>query len=76
MTNLKFFKITKKRNFGPFMASFATKIVLKCDRTSHGRKRAARTSHARFKMLFARTSHTCECARTCACANLISQLTV
>ena len=33
------------------------------------------TSHARFKSLFARTSHTCGCARTCACANFISQLT-
>ena len=28
----------------------------------------ARTSHARFKSLFARTAHTCQCARTCACA--------
>jgi hypothetical protein len=47
-----------------------------CDRTSHTLKRAARTSHARSKMFFARTSHICECARTCACAIFFSQLTV
>ena len=35
----------------------------------------ARTSHAHFESLFARTSHTCVGARTCACANFISQLT-
>ena len=32
-------------------------------------------THAHFESLFARTLHTCERARACACANLISQLT-
>ena len=36
----------------------------------------ARTSHTSFKPCFARTSHTCVCARTCACAIFFSQLTV
>ena len=41
------------------------KCVLKC---ANVRSEIVRTPHARFKMFFARTSHTCECARTCACA--------
>jgi hypothetical protein len=69
MTNLKFFKITKKRNFGPFMASFATKSVLKCNRTSHGRKRAARTHIAHtFQSAFrTHVAHVRVCAHVCVC---------
>ena len=36
----------------------------------------SRTSHAHSRMLFARTLHTWECARTCARTNFFLQLTV
>ena len=54
----------------PFLVRFVPKSVQKCDRTSHARKRAARThiSHT-FQNGFCthtcdRTSHVCVCART------------
>ena len=51
------------------MASFATKSVLKCDRTSHGRKRAARTHIARTFQNAFRThiAHVRVCAHVCVC---------
>ena len=61
-----------KSKIGPFFTQKRAKIAIA--RRTPGRPHA-RTSHARFKSLFARTSHTCVRARTCACANLISQLT-
>ena len=64
----------------PRLGLFLPKNVRKtCEiaiaRRTHEKWLHARTSHAHFESLFARTSHTCERARTCACANLISQLT-
>ena len=51
------------------MASFATKSVLKCGRTSHGRKRAARTHIARTLQNAFRThiAHVRVCAHVCVC---------
>ena len=66
------FKNTLKR--GLFLSKKRAKLP---QHVAHPKKRPhAHTSHARFDSLFARTLHMCKRARTCACANLFSQLTV
>ena len=60
----------------PKLSPFLPKNVRNYSHTSHTWNRPhASTSHARFESFFARTSHMCERARTCARANFFSQLT-
>ena len=55
--------------YGHLWPVFATKSVLKCDRTSHGRKRAARTHNAHTLQNAFRThiAHVRVCAHVCVC---------
>ena len=56
--------VRRKESFSPFKVAKLRSQLASPIKASH-----ARTSHARSNLCFARTSHTCVCARTCACAN-------